>query len=106
MEGAQATSGTWPRDPVAARHLRREAVIVHAHHERMDGSGYPRALQCDQIPLEARIIAVADTFDVLISDRPYRKAHTQPAAAEGLLPETCTHSLQPPVHPPLPPLEQ
>src|SRR2546423_6668259 len=54
--------------------LRREAEIVIAHHERLDGSGYPRGLRGDQIPLEARILAVADTYDVLVSDRPYRKA--------------------------------
>ncbi len=78
--------------------LRREAAIVHAHHERIDGSGYPRALRGDQIPLEARIIAVADTFDVLTSDRPYRKAHTQPAAVKVLLDESGTHLYEPAVH--------
>jgi HD-GYP domain-containing protein (c-di-GMP phosphodiesterase class II) len=77
--------------------LRREAVIVHAHHERMDGSGYPRALLGDQIPLEARIIAVADTFDVLTSDRPYRKAHSRSAAVKVLLEESGTHLYQPAV---------
>jgi putative two-component system response regulator len=44
------------------------------HHERMDGSGYPHGLVGDAIPIEARVVAVADTYDVLISDRPYRKA--------------------------------
>jgi HD-GYP domain-containing protein (c-di-GMP phosphodiesterase class II) len=43
------------------------------HHERYDGSGYPRGLKGDDIPLSARIIAVADTFDAMASDRPYRK---------------------------------
>ncbi len=56
--------------------LRREAEVVAAHHERVDGSGYPRGLRGTAIPIEARIIAVADTYDVLISDRPYRKART------------------------------
>jgi len=77
--------------------LRREAAIVHAHHERMDGSGYPRALHGEQIPLEARIIAVADTFDVLTSDRPYRKAHTRPAAVKVLLEESGTRLYEPAV---------
>jgi HD-GYP domain-containing protein (c-di-GMP phosphodiesterase class II) len=40
----------------------------------MDGSGYPHGLVGDAIPIEARVVAVADTYDVLISDRPYRKA--------------------------------
>ena len=44
------------------------------HHERLDGSGYPHGLIGEAIPVEARIVAVADTFDVLTSDRPYRKA--------------------------------
>ncbi len=48
--------------------------IVHAHEERWDGSGYPRGLEGDQIPLGARIFAVADTFDSMTSDRPYRPA--------------------------------
>jgi HD-GYP domain-containing protein (c-di-GMP phosphodiesterase class II) len=43
----------------------------------MDGSGYPRGLRGPEIPLEARIVAVADTYDVLISDRPYRRARTR-----------------------------
>jgi HD-GYP domain-containing protein (c-di-GMP phosphodiesterase class II) len=77
--------------------LRREAAIVHAHHERMDGSGYPRALLGDQIPLEARIIAVADTFDVLTSDRPYRQAHSRSAAVKVLQEESGAHLYEPAV---------
>lgn len=77
--------------------LRQEAAIIHAHHERMDGSGYPRGLQGDEIPLEARIIAVADTYDVLTSDRPYRKAHTHDAAIRVLLDESGTHLYEPAV---------
>lgn len=52
------------------------AAIVRHHHERIDGSGYPDGLCGDQIPLGARIIAVADTFDALTSNRPYRDANT------------------------------
>jgi ribonuclease P protein subunit RPR2 len=48
--------------------------IVAAHHERWDGSGYPRGLRGDEIPLAARIFAVCDTFDAITSDRPYRLA--------------------------------
>jgi putative nucleotidyltransferase with HDIG domain len=52
-----------------------EAVIdcVHYHHERMDGTGYPRGLKADQIPLGAKIISVADCFDALTTDRPYQR---------------------------------
>jgi len=50
------------------------AVIALSHHEHWDGTGYPRGLSGEQIPVEARIAAVADVFDALISDRPYRRA--------------------------------
>lgn len=49
------------------------AKIVRAHHERYDGKGYPDGLSGDQIPLGARIIAIADSIDAMLSDRPYRK---------------------------------
>ncbi len=77
--------------------LRREAAIVVAHHERIDGSGYPRGLRGDQIPLEARIVAVADTYDVLISDRPYRKAFNRQDAIRILRQEAGTHLWDPAV---------
>jgi len=54
--------------------LRGAAEIVLAHQEFYDGSGYPRGLSGEDIPLGARIFAVADTLDAMISDRPYRKA--------------------------------
>ena len=61
-----------------------EAVeIVRSHHERFDGAGYPRGLRGDQIPLAARIFAIADSFDAMTSDRPYRSAlSTEEAVAE------------------------
>ncbi len=56
--------------------------VLH-HHERWDGGGYPSGLAAEQIPLEARIIAVVDSFSAMISDRPYRKAlSAQDACAE------------------------
>jgi hypothetical protein len=55
-------------------HFKRELLGVLYHHERMDGSGYPHGLVADAIPIEARIVAVADTYDVLTTDRPYRQA--------------------------------
>lgn len=54
--------------------LREIAPLTLYHHERFDGKGYPLGLVGDQIPLGARILAVADTFDAMIADRPYRKA--------------------------------
>jgi HD-GYP domain-containing protein (c-di-GMP phosphodiesterase class II) len=48
--------------------------IVRSHHERFDGSGYPRGLRGEEIPLGARIFAIADAFDAMTSDRPYRRA--------------------------------
>jgi HD-GYP domain-containing protein (c-di-GMP phosphodiesterase class II) len=54
--------------------LHAEAAIVRSHHERWDGTGYPDRLRGEAIPLESRIIAVADTFDAMTSDRPYRAA--------------------------------
>ena len=56
--------------------LREAADIVYSHQECFDGSGYPRALRGDQIPLGARIFAIADTFDAITSDRPYRAAQS------------------------------
>jgi HD-GYP domain-containing protein (c-di-GMP phosphodiesterase class II) len=57
-------------------HFKRELLAVLYHHERIDGSGYPHGLSGEAIPIEARIVAVADTYDVLTSDRPYRKARS------------------------------
>ena len=53
--------------------LRDAAEIVYAHQERFDGNGYPRGLKGEEIPLGARIFAIADTLDAMTSDRPYRK---------------------------------
>jgi HD-GYP domain-containing protein (c-di-GMP phosphodiesterase class II) len=51
--------------------------IIQHHHERWDGQGYPSGVAGREIPLEARIVTIADVFDALTSDRPYRKALTQ-----------------------------
>ena len=64
--------------------LKEAAEIVLAHQECYDGSGYPRGLKGEQIPLGARIFAVADTLDAMISDRPYRKALPISAAREEI----------------------
>lgn len=54
--------------------LRLASVIAGSHHEKWDGTGYPHGLRGDEIPLEGRIVAVADVFDALSSARPYKKA--------------------------------
>ena len=58
-------------------YLRPTLDIPYCHHEKWDGTGYPRGLQGEQIPLVARIFAVVDVWDALTSDRPYRKAWEQ-----------------------------
>jgi HD-GYP domain-containing protein (c-di-GMP phosphodiesterase class II) len=55
-------------------YLRPALDIPYCHHEQWDGSGYPRGLKGEQIPLAARIFSVVDIWDALLSDRPYRKA--------------------------------
>ncbi len=62
------------------RFIQAGALIALRHHERYDGSGYPDGLAGEAIPLEARIVAVADVFDALISPRPYKKAWEREAA--------------------------
>ena len=64
--------------------LTEAADIVYAHQEWYDGSGYPRGLKGDDIPLGARIFMVADTLDAMTSDRPYRPAQTFEAARKEI----------------------
>ncbi len=61
------------------------ARIVRHHHERIDGEGYPDGLRSDEIPLISKIIAVADAYNAMTSDRPYRKAMAFPVARDRLL---------------------
>ena len=60
------------------------AQDILSHHERYDGNGYPRGLKGDEIPIRARVISIADAFDAMISDRPYRKAMTSFEAIEEI----------------------
>jgi diguanylate cyclase (GGDEF)-like protein/putative nucleotidyltransferase with HDIG domain len=76
--------------------LRDIAVWVLRHHERFDGRGYPDGLAGDHIPLEARVLAVADAYEAMIADRPYRAGLT-PAAAEAELRESAGTQFDPEV---------
>jgi putative nucleotidyltransferase with HDIG domain len=64
--------------------LRDASEIVYAHQESFDGSGYPRGLTGEEIPLGARIFAIADTLDAITSDRPYRKGRSFSEAREEI----------------------
>jgi HD-GYP domain-containing protein (c-di-GMP phosphodiesterase class II) len=71
----------------AANHPIEAEWILH-HHERMDGTGYPMGLDGEQIPLESRILLVADAFEAMTTERPYRAART----AEQALAELEAHA--------------
>jgi len=87
---------TMAQHPVIGYELLREieflsddaAAIVRSHHERWDGNGYPDGLAGEQIPLAARAFAVADVFDALTSDRPYRPAWTMARARAKIVHES------------------
>ena len=65
--------------------------IPYCHHERWDGSGYPRGLKGDEIPLTARLFAVIDVYDALRFDRPYRKAWSEEKTLDYLWEQAGTH---------------
>lgn len=71
--------------------LQAGADIARAHHEKFDGTGYPQGLQGDGIPIFSRIVAVADVFDALTSERPYKKAWSLEQAVDHLKANTGTH---------------
>jgi putative two-component system response regulator len=64
--------------------LQLAETVAMSHHERWDGSGYPRGLKGSEIPMAGRIVAVADAFDAMTNDRPYRRALPVPVALEML----------------------
>lgn len=74
--------GAWIVEGVES--LKRASSIVIAHHERFDGLGYPHGLRGEEIPLGARIFAVADTLDAVLSDRPYRSGQSYEHAREEI----------------------
>lgn len=68
----------------SSEHLCEISEIVHSHHEKWDGTGYPRNLKGEEIPLEARIITIADSYDAMTSDRSYRNGLPANIAIEEL----------------------
>jgi len=72
-------------------YLRPSLDIPYSHHEKWDGTGYPRGLKGEEIPLHARIFAAVDVYDALISDRPYRPAWTKERALEYIKSLSGTH---------------
>lgn len=75
----------------AIEYLRPALEIPFCHHEKWDGSGYPRGLKGNEIPLPARVFAIIDVWDALTSDRPYRKAWTKRAAFEHICEQSEKH---------------
>src|SRR4030095_14377065 len=72
-------------------HLQPALDIPYCHHEKWDGSGYPRSLKGEEIPLAARIFAVVDVWDALSSDRPYRNAWSREKVSDYLIHESGKH---------------
>lgn len=72
-------------------YLQPSLNIPYCHHEKYDGSGYPRGLKGDQIPFSARVFAVVDVWDALLSDRPYRKAWSKEKALAYIKEQSGTH---------------
>ena len=72
-------------------HLEKALDIPYCHHEKWDGSGYPRNLRGEEIPLAARIFAVVDVWDALTSDRPYRRAWPRDKARAYIRDEAGRH---------------
>ena len=72
-------------------YLNRALDIPYCHHEKWDGSGYPQGLKGEQIPLAARIFAIVDVWDALVSDRPYRPAWTHQQAEEYIARQSGIH---------------
>jgi response regulator RpfG family c-di-GMP phosphodiesterase len=74
-----------------SRFLRMAAEIARGHHEKFDGSGYPFNLVGEMIPLEARIVAIADVYDALTSERQYKRAWTVQETKDHMLAESGKH---------------
>jgi putative two-component system response regulator len=87
----QTTIETIIQNHPKAFYLSMAAEVARWHHERYDGSGYPDRLQGDQIPLAARIVAMADVYDALVSERPYKQAYSHKEARHIIEHESAGH---------------
>ncbi len=75
--------------PIA--YLQPALDIPYCHHEKWDGTGYPRGLRGEEIPISARLFAIIDVWDAITSDRPYRKPLAREEALEYVLSQSCLH---------------
>jgi putative two-component system response regulator len=73
------------------RFLNHAKLFASTHHEKWDGSGYPGGLSGEEIPLEGRLMAIADVYDALISERPYKKAMSTDEARKTIVDGKGTH---------------
>ena len=71
--------------------LEQARILIASHHEKWDGSGYPRGLKGEEIPLQGRLMAIADVYDALVSERPYKKALTHSEAEKTIVNSKGTH---------------
>ena len=83
--GAKILSGS------ESRLLKIAEIVSYTHHEKWDGTGYPKGLKREEIPLEGRIAGICDTFDALISERPYKKAWSMEEAMVQIRSQSETH---------------
>jgi putative two-component system response regulator len=71
--------------------LDQASILIAAHHEKWDGSGYPKGLKGNEIPLQGRMMAIADVYDALTSNRPYKKAFTHQEALDTIFSDRGKH---------------
>jgi putative two-component system response regulator len=88
--GASILTRMYRRMP-AQHYLYYASLIAGSHHERYDGSGYPKGVSGDNIPLCGRIMAVADVYDALVDDRVYRSGMSHDQASSIILESAGTH---------------
>jgi len=91
MEGENIIEKIISRTGVGDAFLHNAKLFAGQHHEKWNGTGYPRGLREEEISLQGRIMAIADVYDALVSDRPYKKAFTHQKAVEIIMSEAGKH---------------